>query len=193
MVVLSAGRLAKVKNYRMLLEAAPQVVRAVPQARFVLAGDGPERAALEELRRSLSLEAVTTLLGERNDVPQLLAAADLFVLSSDFEATSLSLLEAMAAGLPVVATRVGGNPFLVADGEAGFLIPPGDPVVLADQVISLLRDPVQRQEKGQEGAERVRMLFSKERMLENHERLYLRLLEEKGKLRCKNLEKVPIG
>lgn len=138
---ISVGRLAAVKDYPALLRAARRVLAALPDFQLQLVGDGPERAALESLRAALGLETCVSFLGERHDIPQLLAAADVFALASSSEGLSISLLEALASGLPIVATRVGGNPEIVASGAIGILVRPRDDDALATALISLLNDP----------------------------------------------------
>src|SRR5207247_1768501 len=127
----AVGRLSPEKGQNVLLQALPSVLAAFPQAACVLAGEGPARAALEAEARRLGIGDRVVFLGLRRDVPMVLAALDLFVQPSIYEGFGLSLLEAMAAGLPVVASRVGGIPELIEDGRTGLLVPPQDSMALA--------------------------------------------------------------
>jgi glycosyltransferase involved in cell wall biosynthesis len=135
-LVLVPARLDPQKGHRYLLQAAVEV----PDVTFLLAGDGSERPVLLALAKSLGLGDRVVFLGYRADIPTLLAACDLVVLPSLYEGLPLSLLEAMAAGKPVIASRIGGVDELVADGENGLLVPPGDPHALAGAIRGLLDD-----------------------------------------------------
>ncbi len=136
-VVLTPARLHPQKGHTYLLQAAAQV----PDATFVLAGDGPLRTALEAEARDLGVADRCVFLGERRDVPALLAASDLFVLPSLFEGLPVSVLEAMAAERPVVATAIGGTDEAVASEATGLLVPPRDPSALASAIRRLQADP----------------------------------------------------
>jgi glycosyltransferase involved in cell wall biosynthesis len=118
--------------------------------------------------------------GHRTDVPEILQALDIFVLPSNWEGLPNAVLEAMAAGLPVVATRVGGVPEVVVEGQTGILVPPRDPNALADALLTLLRDPNLRRRMGQAGRQRVQEYFSVDQMVSKTETLYEQLLSEKG-------------
>jgi len=143
-VVLAVARLHAQKGLGDLLRAAAEL----PEARFALAGEGPERARLEAEAGRLGVGDRVRFLGRRADVPELLAAADAFVLPSLYEGSPLAVLEAMAAGLPLVATAVGGTGELVADGESGLLVPPRDPPALARALRRLLAEPETRERLG---------------------------------------------
>ncbi|MFE4517058.1 glycosyltransferase family 4 protein [Kitasatospora sp. NPDC056783] len=140
-LVLAVGRLVPQKAFGLLLDATRELATLDPQPLVLLAGDGPEAGALRE--RAAAEKLPVRLLGYRTDVPDLLAAADLVVLSSRWEARSLVVQEAMRAGVPVVATAVGGIPELV--GDAAVLVPPGDPAALGRAVRALLADPARRE------------------------------------------------
>jgi glycosyltransferase involved in cell wall biosynthesis len=146
----------------------------------VVVGDGPERAQLEALAGQLGLADRVHLAGHQQDVRPWLAALDVLVLSSDWEGMPNALLEAMAAGLPIVATAVGGVPEVVVDGATGLLVPPGDPSALAEAITRLLRDPDLRRTMGQAGRARVERRFSINETVRLTEELYATLLEEKG-------------
>jgi glycosyltransferase involved in cell wall biosynthesis len=164
--MVSVGRLKGPKDFATLRRA----LEAIEQNgwRALVVGDGPLRPQLEG--------GPLELLGERDDVPELLAAADLFVLSSRSEGLPLSVIEAMAAGLPVVASAVGGIPELVVDGETGVLVPPGDARALASALRRLLADPQLRRQMGDAGRLRAQQLFDLPRFHAEHLALYARLL-----------------
>jgi glycosyltransferase involved in cell wall biosynthesis len=128
---------------------------------------------LRAVAAELNLGNGVTFLGETRDVPAVLARAQLFVLSSVSEGMSLTLLEAMATGLAVVATNVGGNPEVVVDGETGLLVPPRDPAALAAALLRLRREPGERARLGRAGRERVERHFDVRRMVASYEDLYL--------------------
>jgi glycosyltransferase involved in cell wall biosynthesis len=128
----------------------------------------------------LQIQEHVCFTGYQKDVRPWLAALDIFVLSSDWEGMSNALLEAMAAGLPVVATAAGGTPDVVAEGRTGLLVPPRDPCALAEAIESLVRDPDLRHSMGRAGRERVAECFSVERMVERTQTLYETLLSVKG-------------
>ncbi|MFI5123015.1 MAG: glycosyltransferase [Vicinamibacteria bacterium] len=178
-LVGSVGHLRAEKAYEVLIEAAGELLPERPQLRVLIAGEGPERDSLERLSATLELGAAVTLAGARDDIPDLLAALDVAVCCSDFEGGPLSVMEYMAAGLPVVATRVGGLPELVRDGETGVLVPARDPRALALALAELLDDPVRRRELGAAGRELVRSDYGIDAWVASLESLYLSLLERK--------------
>ena len=169
------ARLAPVKDHRTLIDAFARLRGARPDAHLTLIGDGPERAALEEHAARLDLERAVTFAGERAEVAPLLAAFDVFALASLSEGISLTLLEAASAGLPVVATRVGGNEEVVVDGETGFLVPASDPLALADALAEVAARP-DRATMGAAGRARVERRFSVERMARIYAELYTEVL-----------------
>ncbi|HYS78280.1 MAG TPA: glycosyltransferase [Candidatus Dormibacteraeota bacterium] len=136
----SVGRLSREKGHTFLLRALPAIVTAFPGAGCVLAGDGPSRRDLEDEARGLGMSDRVVFLGHRGDVPAILSALDLFVQPSLYEGFGMSLLEAMAARLPIIATRVGGIPEVVDDQVAGLLVPPADAAALARAANALLGD-----------------------------------------------------
>jgi glycosyltransferase involved in cell wall biosynthesis len=140
-VVLSVGRFVPFKGYAHLLAAAALVREQRPDVHFILVGDGELRAELEAQARGLALEASVHFTGWRDDVPELLALADVFVLPSLGEHFGRVLIEAMAMEKAVVATDGGGVPEVVTAGESGVLVPPAQPAALARAVVALLRDP----------------------------------------------------
>ncbi len=157
-LVLTPARLHPQKGHAYLLAAAA----LVPEATFVLAGDGPLRGELEALAGELGIAGRCAFLGERADVADLLAAADLFVLPSLYEGLPLSVLEAMAARRPVVATAIGGTDEAVAHEETGLLVPPRDPPALAAAIRRLLHDPALADRLAAAGRQRVEREFSAE-------------------------------
>jgi glycosyltransferase involved in cell wall biosynthesis len=159
-VVLAAGRLSPEKGFGVLLDAAAAFLRDHPGAGLALFGEGALRPDLERQVRRLGLAGRVVLPGFRTDLDALVAAADVVVLSSFTEGLPNVALEASAAGVPVVATAVGGNPEVVADGETGFLVPPGDPALLAARVGELVGDPDLRSRLGAAGRGRMREHFT---------------------------------
>jgi glycosyltransferase involved in cell wall biosynthesis len=177
-VLVSVGRLKEPKDFRTLLRAFA-LLQGVPfDAKIV--GDGPDRVLLETEIDRLGLRGTVELTGERNDVPAILASADCFVLASNSEGLPLSILEAMAAGLPVVASDVGGVHELVTDNVTGFLVPPREPEALAAPLAGLLRDHDLRVRLGAAGRADVEARFSVSRVQEEHLALYRRMLAVAG-------------
>jgi sugar transferase (PEP-CTERM/EpsH1 system associated) len=169
------ARLAAVKDHGTLLEAFARLRVALPDAHLTLVGDGPERASLEARRALLGLDHAVTFAGARADVAPLLAAFDVFALASRSEGMSLTLLEAAAAGLPVVATRVGGNAEVVVAGETGLLVPPGEPGALASALAAVAANP-HRAALGAAGRARVEHRFGVARMARAYAELYTEVL-----------------
>ena len=159
-VVATVGRLYRQKGLGFFLDAAARILRAAPRARFWIVGEGVLRERLEARVRRLGIEGAVTLMGHQSDVAAIMAACDVFVMPSLGEGVSNVLLEAMALGKPVVATRVGGTPELVRDGETGWLVPPRDPATLAAAVLTVLRDPAHGARIGACGRDLVARRFS---------------------------------
>jgi glycosyltransferase involved in cell wall biosynthesis len=166
------ARLSPEKDLGTLLNAAALVARVHTRFRLEIAGDGPCLPNLRRMVNDLGLGRHVCLLGEVRDVPALLARARLFVLSSVSEGISLTLLEAMARGLPVAATRVGGTPELVVDGESGLLVPAQDPSALAGAIIHMIRHPEESRRMGRAGRRRIELHFDVRRMVAAYEDLY---------------------
>jgi glycosyltransferase involved in cell wall biosynthesis len=164
-LVGNVAALAAHKGQKHLVAAAKTVVRAVPDARVLIVGEGELREPLERQIKELALERHVLLTGFRADAIGLLKSFDVFVLSSVTEGLGSAVLEAMAARRPVVATRAGGIPEAVADGETGVLVPPADPDALAEAVIGLLKDPSRRERLAVAGRARVAAEFSVEKMV----------------------------
>jgi glycosyltransferase involved in cell wall biosynthesis len=177
-LVLTVARLDSQKGHRYLLEA----ICYVPHANFILAGEGLERAGLEALANRLGIADRVIFLGHRNDIADLLASCDLFVLPSIYEGLPLSALEAMAAAKPVVATSVGGTPEAVLDGRTGLVVPPRNPAALAGAIQRLLADAPLRQRMGALGKLRVQHDFSAAQMVDRVTQTYEQLLNRQEKL-----------
>ena len=182
LVVGSVGRLNLVKGHEVLIAAWPRVVARIPTARLLLVGpawpDDLER--IERAARESGCAGSIELLGLRRDVPRLLGIMDVVALPSLTEGFSNVVIEAGAAGRPVVATRVGGNPEAIVDGETGLLVPPRDPVALANALVELLGDSSRRKRMGLAARRRVTELYSVERMVEGYDRLYRSLTAPEG-------------
>lgn len=178
-VAISVARLSPEKDFSTLLRATQIVVAQHPDFRLRIVGDGRERTKLEQLRDELKLDWHVEFLGERHDVPQLLAQAGFFVSSSKSEGISLTLLEAMAVGLPIVATNVGGNPEIVQDGTTGRLVPSQDPQALAAAISETLSDPSLWRIQGALGRQRVEAEFNITHMVAAYEQLYRDLVHQK--------------
>jgi glycosyltransferase involved in cell wall biosynthesis len=173
------GRLVRIKDHDTFLHAAAQVSEAWPTANFVVAGDGELRSELESRARTI-LGRHVFFTGWVLDLATLYRALDIVVLSSRNEGTPITLLEAGAAGLPVVATRVGGVPDIVQDGETGLLAPTGRPSEIASLIIRLLKHPQLRQSMGQDARKLVTSRFSADRLVNDVNQLYHELLHTKN-------------
>lgn len=179
-VVGSVGNLRAQKAYEVLIEAAVRLRRSSgPDLRVLIAGEGPERPALERLIDERGLAGTVLLLGMRSDVPDILAALDVAVCCSDYEGSPLAVMEYMDAGLTVVATRVSGLPDVVVDEETGLLVPPRDPEALAAAIARLLGDADARKTFGARGRELRRELWNLDTWIRRIEELYERLLAER--------------
>lgn len=162
-VIVSVGRLDRQKGFECLVGAAAEVARTAPTARFWIAGEGTLRPRLERQIRDLGLSDVIGLLGHQRDISGLMAAADVVALASLWEPLGNVLLEALALRRPVVATRVGGVPEIVRDGDTGRLVPPGDSGALALSILDLLADREEAARLGENGRWHVAREFSAER------------------------------
>ncbi|MGB6682787.1 MAG: glycosyltransferase [Candidatus Acidiferrum sp.] len=183
-VVGSVGRLVPIKDHATLLRAAETLVQRGLNLHVVLAGAGPELARYQQfLAQSSALANRVSFLGACDDVSEILNLMDAFVLPSISEGMSNTLLEAMACELPVLATRVGGNPEVVGSDGSGILFAPGDVNGLAESLHRLSQDADLRRSLGKAARQRVLSLFSLECMVENYQRLYLELAEQRGLLK----------
>jgi glycosyltransferase involved in cell wall biosynthesis len=168
------------KGIAVLVSAMERVVARIPQAACLVAGDGPARGELEQLALERGLHGCIRFLGVRRDVPDLLQALDLYVQPSLREGFGLSTLEAMASGLPVIASRTGGLVEVVQEGETGELVPPGDSEVLGERIVTLLQSGEVRSRYGRQGVVRARTCFPLEKMVREWVGLYRLLLSAKG-------------
>ncbi len=179
--ILTVGHVARLsaeKDQATLLRSFAIVVQSLAgcSVRLVIAGDGPEKVRLKILAQELGISAYVEFLGFREDIPMIVNSLDVFVLSSLTEGISLTLLEAMAASKPIVATDVGGNPEVVIDGKTGFLVPAQNPQVMADKILAILNDPDLAQRMGMAGHQRVEQIFSLDCMTEAYEKVYQEVL-----------------
>ena len=181
LIIGTVGRIQEVKDQLTLVKAVADLVAQNKDYRqtikLVIVGDGPMMEELEELVQEKNIADITWLSGARNDIPELLQAMDLFILPSKAEGISNTILEAMATGLPIVATAVGGNSELVIDGETGTLIPPEDPVGMVDAIKIYLNDPTLLRRHGCAGQKRVETSFSMNSMINNYLEIYGELVE----------------
>jgi glycosyltransferase involved in cell wall biosynthesis len=165
-VVGNIAALVAHKGQRYLVDAAPAIVRARPDTQILIFGEGELRPALQRQIKSLGLEHNVKLVGFRPDILSLLGGLDVFVMSSLTEGLGTSILDAMAASRPVVATTAGGIPETVVDGVTGLLVPPGHAAPLAEAIITLMGDPARRQAMGEAGLARVRERFTVDGMVD---------------------------
>jgi glycosyltransferase involved in cell wall biosynthesis len=172
-VVLTLARLDRQKGIGYLIEAASRI----PETLFVVAGEGPERAALEAKTDACGAKDRVVFLGHRRDVPELLASCDVFVLPSLYEGLPVSVLEAMASGRPVIATKVGGTDEAVKDGVTGLLVPPADPTALAQAIRRILDEPILAQRLAAGGRDWVRCEFRAEIVAARTMEIYQGLVE----------------
>ncbi len=181
LVVAMVARLSPQKDHRTFLAAAAHVAKEVPNAHFLVIGDGPLRSDLERWIAEHDLTERVRLLGERHDVRQLWHAIDLAVLATHYEGCSNVILEAMAEGVPVVATDVGGNRELILEGQTGLLVPPRSPQALAEAMRVLLQDAERRRGMGQRGRARIARNFSIETTVQRTAALYQQLMNNAGR------------
>ncbi|AUX43777.1 glycosyltransferase [Sorangium cellulosum] len=160
------------KGLRFLIDAAPEVLRRVPEARFVIAGDGPLRPDLQRRARDAGLGDRVIFPGYRSDVPELISSFDTYVLPSLWEGLPLALLEALALGKPIVASRVGGVPEIVEHGQDGFLVPSANPGALVEHLSRVARDEALRERARTRGPVKFAEQFSLEAMVDAHVRLF---------------------
>jgi glycosyltransferase involved in cell wall biosynthesis len=183
-LIAVVGRLVRTKGLEYFLDAAASLTSRFPSARFLIVGEAnvepPYRRELEERARNLNLSGRVIFTGQRNDVPQIMREIDISVLPSLTESFSNSLLESMANGLPVVATKAGGNPEVVSDGEDGLLVPAADSAALARAITKLLESPDLAKRLGDAAREKVTRQYSIDCLLSRTEDLYVSLLEQRG-------------
>lgn len=179
-LILVVGVLRGVKRHDVAIEGFARFLKAGGKGRLILAGDGPMRSNMEDLVRSLGIEAQAQLLGHRSDVPDLMGAADTLLLTSRSEAQSQALTQGIGLGLPAVATAVGGVPEVVMHERTGLLVPAGNPDAVASALIRLAADPDLRRRLGNAGREHANRRYSLAAMLDATEAAYRAVLEEKG-------------
>lgn len=182
-VWLAVGRFDPQKDYPNLLHAIAHVARQEPKAVLLIVGDGPLRPAMQDLALRLGLDERVRFLGIRRDVPELMNAADAYVMSSALEGMPMVLLEAGATALPIVATEVGGNSEVVLDGKTGSLVPPKNSGALTQAMLRLMSlSKEERQRMGEAARQHVEANFSLDRVVDQWEALYQELLAQKGVL-----------
>lgn len=182
-VIGTVGRLQTVKDQVSLVRAVAIARKQGVDGsalRLLIAGDGPQRAEVESEIRAAGIADITWLAGERSDVPEVMRAIDVFVLPSRAEGISNTILEAMASGLPVVATDVGGNAELVVAGQTGALVPAENPDAMAQALLRYTSDAALRQKHGASGRQRVEQNFSIDNMVTRYTQLYESLLRPTG-------------
>ena len=176
LVLIQVARLDYLKDHTTAIRTIERITGQSCAARLLLVGEGPERGVIEDLVRQRNLGEQVRLLGQRHDVPRLLAASDIVLLTSISEGIPLTLIEAMAAGRPVVSTRVGGVAEVVDDGRTGLLAPSGDDAALAELILSLVDAPGRRDEMGRLGRERAESLFSERQMHDRYRQCFDEML-----------------
>jgi glycosyltransferase involved in cell wall biosynthesis len=171
-IVGIVARLTGLKGHDLLINVFARIVSKMPGAVLLIVGDGGGRPALRSQIQKLGLERQVLLMGARNDVPAILAAMDVFCLPSESEGMPMTVLEAMAAGLPVVASNVGGIPEIVQEGRTGLMVPPGASEELEAALLCLANAPTLAREMGREGRERLVRKFSLKQAIDSYEGLY---------------------
>ena len=175
MVVGAIGRLVPEKGYLFFLACAKRLACVYKKLKILIIGDGPLRGELEDWVETAGLQQSVTFLGVRKDIPELLSLIDIFVMASTSEGLPMVLLEAMAAGKPVVATRVGDIPNVVEHGVSALIVPPADPEALADAVETLLLDAALRDRLGSNARQKVVADYSAQKMARAYTKVYERL------------------
>jgi L-malate glycosyltransferase len=181
LIVLVGNMQTDVKGHPWLIASAPAVLREFPSTQFVLVGEGEKRESFANQVRELGLNQNFIFLGRRSDVPRILSSCDIAVLPSRAEGLPNAVLEYMAAGLPVVVSRVGGSAELVEDGVTGLLVPAEDSGALSTAFLRYLRNPEEARQMAQRGREFVRRNFSFDRLVREVDELYSALLVERGR------------
>jgi len=176
LIIMQVARLNHLKDHRTAIRAMGLIHAMVPRAKLIIVGEGEERSTIDQLIGELGLGDCIRMVGARRDIPRLLQCADVFLLSSISEGIPLTLIEAMATGLPCVATRVGGNSEVVEDGQTGFLAEPSDPKGLADKIAFLSRDAASMVRMGAAGRSRVERYFSDRSMHCRYNQVYRQML-----------------
>lgn len=171
-VLGTVARLDSIKNHPLMIRALKRITGKFPDTFLIIVGDGPERERLEDLTSELGIERRVIFTGFQEDTHLFYGMMDLFLLTSFSEGTAMTLLEAMAAGLPCIVTNVGGNPEIVKEGETGFIVPSDDEKALSDKICSLLGDGALRKKMGQAARKRFEERFTVEKMVREYEKIY---------------------
>jgi glycosyltransferase involved in cell wall biosynthesis len=175
-LIILVGTLREVKGHRYMIQAMPALVSQHPNIQTLFVGDGELKEELQAQVATLNLGAHIRFLGNRQDVPELLAASDLFVLPSLWEGLSMALLEAMATGLPIVASAVSGTVQVIVPDETGLLVPPKDVPQLVQAIEQLVSNPVRARSMGVAAQRRVEAEFSAQKQAQEHLALYRRAM-----------------
>jgi glycosyltransferase involved in cell wall biosynthesis len=176
MVIISVGRLAKVKGQASMIRAVKNIVEQKEKVKFLIVGDGPERENIEEMVKAERVDEHVILTGHREDINELLKISDIFVQTSFSEGLSCTIIEAIASGLPVIGTDVGGNKEVVTHGRQGYLVPLGDRGAFEERVIALANDKILRARLARNARQKAEREFSLGTMIEKYEDLYQTLL-----------------
>ncbi|MDH4100946.1 MAG: glycosyltransferase [Nitrospirota bacterium] len=179
-VLTTVGRLNRQKGLPVLLQAFKGVLDTVPEARLLVVGEGEELEPLKTMAREMGIEQRVLFPGLRRDIPAILARTEVFVLPSLWEGMPNAVLEAMATGRPVVATRVGGVSELMVEGETGVIVPPSDAPALQQAILAMLSNPEQARLMGEKGRERAMKHFDIRLTVRKTEELYRRVLKQRG-------------
>lgn len=171
-IIALVARLEMRKDIPTLLKAMTHVLKVFKETKLLIVGEGELQTKLKDLSKELEIYKNVIFCGRREDIPEIMKIIDIYVLSSISEGTSVTLLEAMAAKKPIVATNVGGNPKVIQDSISGILVPPQNPDILAEKIISLLGHPERCIKMGEEGYKIVQEKFSLQRMVSDYEMLY---------------------
>jgi len=175
----TVARLQPVKGVEYLIEAAKHVLESIPNTRFLIVGEGPQKAELIHKVHQLNLSSDVIFAGMRGDIPAILSALDLFVLPSLSEALGIAVIEALAAKVPVIATNVGGVTEIVEDGKTGLLVPPKDPLSLAKAILHTYSNGDEAISMAKAGERRVREVFDIAHLARKQAELYEKLLAKR--------------
>ena len=170
------GRMVPIKNHKLFIEAASQIIAKKENTYFLIVGDGPLRKSIENLTYKLNINKNTFFTGWRNDLPLIYASLDILVCSSDNEGTSVSMIEAMASGCPVVTTSVGGHPDIIDEGNNGYLIEPQNTDTLANKILEILNNPNKSLRLGENARTDAKNNFSYDRLINDVQKHYKKLL-----------------
>jgi len=178
-IVGSVGMLNEQKGYSYLIKSAKIVIQKYSKTEFIIAGEGSSRSKLEQLISESNLTNSLKLLGYQSDIPKILSKVDIYVQPSLWEGLCITVIEAMASGLPVIASDVGGVSESVVNGRTGFLVPPKDPEILAKKIIHLIKNPNLRKEMGENGRKIAEKKYSTDKMMAKIENLLNEIIKNK--------------